>query len=283
MKKNLTNFWCLSIPLMLSGCNHVENQLTISESDVLIENPRINQDTTLTINYPEPASYVTSDSNYLIDILQTSQYHDDEIEDGFDEQLPHEPWYGLFIGPETYHIDKAVIKTTRVNDPIMDDDESEKTGWLIETTNPDPALLLMNNAEFTTSPIDFVKPEVSELYPGDSLQFTFLKNTYTLFATGTKIRDSYGSEFYSCENYKLFLQTKRDGKLITELLVAHENFDDAMVYILFAGDIDRDGKLDLLLDNARHYNVGNPTLYLSSGADADHLLQILGWHWSTGC
>jgi hypothetical protein len=33
--------------------------------------------------------------------------------------------------------------------------------------------------------------------------------------------------------------------------------------ILFAGDLDRDGKLDFLVSTATHYNVSETTLFLS--------------------
>ena len=42
--------------------------------------------------------------------------------------------------------------------------------------------------------------------------------------------------------------------------------DDAMPQLLFAGDLDRDGRLDLLFDTTDHYNLQRPTLFLSSAA-----------------
>lgn len=45
--------------------------------------------------------------------------------------------------------------------------------------------------------------------------------------------------------------------------------DDASPRLLFAGDIDRDGKLDLILDTTDHYNASRPTLFLSSQALPD--------------
>ena len=42
--------------------------------------------------------------------------------------------------------------------------------------------------------------------------------------------------------------------------------DDASPTLLFAGDLDRDGKLDLIFDTTDHYNVRRPTLFLSSQA-----------------
>jgi len=42
--------------------------------------------------------------------------------------------------------------------------------------------------------------------------------------------------------------------------------DDAMPHLVFAGDLDRDGRLDLLFDTTDHYNLQQPTLFLSSPA-----------------
>jgi hypothetical protein len=50
--------------------------------------------------------------------------------------------------------------------------------------------------------------------------------------------------------------------------------DDATPALLFAGDLDRDGELDLLFDVTDHYNKLQPTLFLSSpAATGEGLLQ----------
>lgn len=59
--------------------------------------------------------------------------------------------------------------------------------------------------------------------------------------------------------------------------------DDASPALWFAGDLDRDGRLDLLLDTSDHYNVGRPTLLLSSQARAGELVRPVATHRSTGC
>ncbi|GAB1596813.1 hypothetical protein [Lysobacter claricitrinus] len=59
--------------------------------------------------------------------------------------------------------------------------------------------------------------------------------------------------------------------------------DDAAPALLFAGDLDHDGHLDLILDSTDHYNVSQPTLYLSSGTDAGALVRQVALHRSTGC
>lgn len=59
--------------------------------------------------------------------------------------------------------------------------------------------------------------------------------------------------------------------------------DDASPRLLFAGDIDRDGKLDLIFDISDHYNVMRPTLLLSSQAARDALLRVAARYRSVGC
>jgi hypothetical protein len=84
-------------------------------------------------------------------------------------------------------------------------------------------------------------------------------------------------------NYKLYLTASRNGQSIIELLVAQPNFDDQMIKILFAGDIDGDGFLDLIIDTSRHYNSTIPTLYLSKPAAGGHLVKPVGQHETVGC
>ena len=45
--------------------------------------------------------------------------------------------------------------------------------------------------------------------------------------------------------------------------------DDASPRLLFAGDLDRDGKLDLIFDTSDHYNKSRQTLFLSTPALPD--------------
>ncbi|HRN62689.1 MAG TPA: hypothetical protein PK743_07485 [Luteimonas sp.] len=59
--------------------------------------------------------------------------------------------------------------------------------------------------------------------------------------------------------------------------------DDGASMLLFAGDLDRDGKLDLLLDVSDHYNVRKPTLFLSGGAPEGAVVRPVASHKAVGC
>jgi len=59
--------------------------------------------------------------------------------------------------------------------------------------------------------------------------------------------------------------------------------DDASPGLWFAGDLDRDGRLDLILDTTDHYNLSRPTLYLSTQAASGELAHRVAEHEAVGC
>lgn len=90
-------------------------------------------------------------------------------------------------------------------------------------------------------------------------------------------------EWFEVWNYKLYLTADIKGQKQTSLLVAQPDFDDEMVNLIFAGDIDGDGILDLILDTSRHYNVTSPTIYLSRPASTNEVVKPVGSHTRVGC
>lgn len=59
--------------------------------------------------------------------------------------------------------------------------------------------------------------------------------------------------------------------------------DDATPKVIFAGDLDGDGALDLIFDITDHYNVSRPALFLSTGAKAGEFVREAARYESTGC
>ena len=53
--------------------------------------------------------------------------------------------------------------------------------------------------------------------------------------------------------------------------------------IEWIGDLDRDGKLDLILDASDHYNAGESRLYLSGKAAPGSLVKLVASRRTTGC
>lgn len=163
-----------------------------------------------------------------------------------------------------------------MKDPILDE-EGEKTGWEIATTNAEKPLILMAGLDFLTErEIKSIQLPAKEIFPGDTIAFDYLGRRYILFATGVKRQSD-------ILNYKLYLMADKEAQTITQLLVAQPAFDDEMTDIIFAGDIDGDQFPDLIIDTSGHYNATEPTLYLSRPAESTQLLKIAGQHTSVGC
>jgi len=85
-------------------------------------------------------------------------------------------------------------------------------------------------------------------------------------------------------DYRLVLEYPADPRR-RQTIAAFETVsaDEGFPHVVWAGDLDRDGKLDLLLDLTWHYNVSAPTLYLSSRATAGEFAGLAGYIVLTGC
>jgi hypothetical protein len=58
---------------------------------------------------------------------------------------------------------------------------------------------------------------------------------------------------------------------------------DIEQYVMFAGDLDHDGKLDLLANVSGHWNEWRPALFLSSAAKEGELVGRVAELVATGC
>jgi len=220
-----------------------------------------------------------TDSLLNVKILWTEVFHNDEV----DPKLEKRTWFGLFKNGNNYSFLKTDISIKNAYDPVLDEDESEKTGWEVSSSIKDTCVILVEKLPgFADRNVQFVKvPE--RVYPEENFEFEFLGAQYKLFATGKKKKETPDSDWWVVSDYKLYLKTSINGKEVTELLTAKKNFDEQMIKIIFAGDLDGDGKLDLIIDTASHYNVSSLTLYLSKSAEKNKIIKPVGVFTYVGC
>ena len=121
--------------------------------------------------------------------------------------------------------------------------------------------------------------EQTILSPGKSLDLGLDgKNEYYLTAYGEG--DIGPNGFTSLENYSLELSR---GHFSQELL-AYDSTNGAVPSLLWAGDLDGDNQLDLLINATPHYAVYSaPMLFLSSMAKDSDLVQKVAVFVATGC
>ena len=262
---------------ILAACNNPgredDSQNLSTIPDTLAKNNKVGNDS--------PAAGDSSSSfgsRFSARVLTVGTFHHDEVEDNAGRLN----WFGLFRDKEGYYLKRTEIKTIKVHDPVLDD-ENEKTGWRVTTNNKDSCIILIELLPYLADrAVQSVNLSKKHIFPGDTLAFTYLRIDYTIFSTGDKKQNTQQQEGNNISNYKLYLQAVIEGENRKSLLVAHPNFDDQMVTFIFAGDIDGDSILDLIIDTSRHYNVTSPTLYLSRPADKKEVVKPAGTHNSVG-
>lgn len=281
MTKTVNNFIFLLLFISFFSCNDTkvvqkqEVNITPIDTTNSIEEVFVEIDT-ITYN----TDYYPIDTLLTTKILLESTFHEDEI----DESYLNQKWFALVKNKKEYQLTKTKLIAKRIHDAILDESENDKTGWEITTASKDTTLLLIEEQSYLSERKiqNYNLPEY--IYPQDTISFSYQNRNYKLFATGGKRKETESSDWYIVWNYKLYLTTTVNGIEVTELLVASPRFDDAMIRILFAGDIDGDEKLDLILDNSNHYNTSSPTLYLSKPASTENkIIKPVGIHTSVGC
>jgi hypothetical protein len=220
------------------------------------------------------------DSAFTTKVLTVGTFHDDEVWANADK----EKWFGLFHGNNGFYLAETKLKTKRVHDEIIDENENEKTGWDVQTLNNDTAIILIEGHHFLT-PRNVEQAVLSkqQIFPGDTLRINYLGVDYQIFATGGKKKVQDDPEWFDVWNYKLYLTATINGQQHKSLLVAQPNFEEQMITLIFAGDIDGDGILDVIIDTSRHYNATSPTIYLSRPAKNGEVVKPIGGHTSVGC
>lgn len=263
----------------LTACKNSSRQINTDNQKALVDSMD-----TKTVESNSKIDYDNNtypvDSTFTTKVLTIGTFHGDEIWDNAEKGN----WVGLFLSKTGFYLDKTKLKLKRVNDPIIDENESDKTGWEVQTINKDSSIILIEGLDFL-SPHKVQQAVLSkeQVFPGDTLRINYLGVDYTFFATGEKRKVKGDPLSFEVLNYKLYMTATINGQQRKTLLVSQPNFDDQMISLLFAGDIDGDGILDLIIDTSRHYNATCPTIYLSKPADNKEVVKPIGGHTSVGC
>jgi|GEM_PF-6440268 len=229
-----------------------------------------------------PAMYTEDDPHTTIKypafVLQPGIYHGDEVT----EEMKNADWYSILKGENETILEGNEVTFAPAYDMVLDEDTNMKTG--IEVSGKiEKEVLIANVGKLYKSTLIPVSLDTNVILPGKSYYFEYGGVYYRMYATAYRYKER-GEGQYSIRNYKLFLEQQENGKMTKQLLVARPYLDDAYytAHVFFAGDIDADGKPDLVL-NVPMYNGLNTILYLSGKAEQGKLLKVMAVHLSVGC
>lgn len=192
------------------------------------------------------------------EILFTGSFHGDEV-----KARSGETWLCLMATETGDELKTCTVDVKTVFDPIMD----ENTGREVSIRDGGEAMLLVRN--------------IHGLKPGPVR--TFFSGTWSLrpengsLGLGSEMQLEMGREgvWHTVEF--------RAGSTRKQVLWRNEYVGDGSPLLHWAGDLDRDGKLDLLIDVTDHDNLSRRALFLSSLAKEGELVGLAGLFDSVGC
>lgn len=196
-------------------------------------------------------------------LLISGDYHGDEAPD-----KPGTGWLALTSVGGGWRLEPAIVRATRVYDAVLDA-EGEKTGINISSNYGDAVALL----------------KFPGIKPGkiDTPIMKFKDSPRLLSTRDTPLKIPFKGEDYLIEakTSGIYLRKGKVKTLLPRLSAGSPASDDS-ASLLWAGDIDGDGKLDLLFTYSGHNN-GGVCLYLSAGASEGALVQQAACHGGVGC
>ena len=189
-----------------------------------------------------------------------------------------EKWLGLHINDENSMLLTYRLKVTAVQDTLVDN-EGQTTGKEVTVDLPlEPLFLVKAKGLLKEGPVTTVFDELSNL--GES-------SPVTLNLDGTSYVLKVGSEDTApCPDHSLPRNARLvlvNGESRQVLYSLQECGNDPSWFLSWAGDLDRDGKLDLYVNVTQHYNVTERKLFLSSQAGKGQLVKEVAEFVTSGC
>jgi hypothetical protein len=182
----------------------------------------------------------------------------------------NEDWIALYEENGEYYLGKADFKIEKGFD--------ECSGDSLKSILPkNKTIVFMDYPKLNVGKLKSLKIDKHKIWPKEKVTYTFNGLNYIFRAEGKVLSefkvtsDDDGEEiFKNVEHYKLYLTI---GNNAEELLLTEDSFHDTFVELLFAGDIDGDGKLDLVFSASRDYEEERMILFLSSKAENDKTIK----------
>lgn len=198
-----------------------------------------------------------------VDLLLPGQYHGDEVsaQDG-------ETWFALVVDEQGgTRLEPRPVGIEAINDVVLDD-ENGTTGKRVGAGQDDVLFYLRDLPALAAG-------AVATAYSGrgDPMSLVGLDHAFSLNESPAGRLHLDCNDHPKLRDCTLFLdhdgRSQVLGRWQANVAAGESQMmlgSDAWPHVIWAGDLDRDGRLDLLIDVTDHYNVSAPTLFLSSQA-----------------
>lgn len=195
-----------------------------------------------------------------------------------------ETWLALVEEGSGFALREIKISVTTVVDEVIDVPPA-KTGKKVSAPKGlEPVVMLRNLPQLKAGPVATAEIVDRDFNAGKATGIYFDGMMYELEIQCDKA--ALDKEQIDCPLQLIDGSSKQS---LTTYPIYHPGTDkqsiasEAFPQVFWAGDLDGDGRLDLILDLTDHYNVSAPTLLLSSPAKAGELVRPVAEFRTTGC
>lgn len=212
-------------------------------------------------------------------LIETGKFHGDEI-----AARTGQRWLGLYIKGRSAVLRYSRIRVRTVYDDITDYGTKNKTGKQVSVASPREPVFLVNSATMLkpgpaisvfSEKVDFNKG--LERFP---VKLRLGNKSYTLKVVSPDKNPASCQSSSFPKNARLVLVSSKTAQTLYTL---DDCGNDPSWYLLWAGDLDRDGKLDLYVNVTQHYDFSERKLFLSSRASKGKLVKEVAAFVTGGC
>jgi hypothetical protein len=211
-------------------------------------------------------------------LLETGEFHGDEV-----TAASGGGWLALLAYGSHDALEAVGIEVTTVPDRLLDPDEGPFTGKKVTLdgtpAGTDPVLLVRGFPRLEPR-TDVLRAEIdtaswpTSLWTARRVRLVLAGQRYTLRVTPSDPTRPL------TDRSEVLLD---DGLTTQVLHRMPRDLSDAEWEMLWAGDLDGDGRLDLYMNLSHHYNMTHQILFLSTAAGAGDLVGRVAEFTTTGC
>lgn len=220
-----------------------------------------------------------------IAVLKTGSFHGGEV-----SFKARGEWYALVPGKRGASLRRVTASVVPEVDVIVDRG-TQRTGKLVRIAPALEPIALVRGVDQLRAGAVATAVMQTPMEPGKTVEARLGERKYTFGLTCRRVERPAGAskeEFHWPGSCAVTLRS--DGTRTTLFTYSAYEDDrgaglvsDKVPEIIWAGDLDRDGRLDVLLETSDHYNESEISLYLSSSAAKGALVRRVASFNHVGC